>query len=538
MDFWKRFWLLFSVALTSMLIVGHAFGATYYVKNSGDDGGSGLSDKNAWRTISKVNSFKFADGDTVRFRSGDVFNDATLKSPGVNNFTIEEYGDGEKPLLDGDRIQPISIKDNIRNLTIRNIDISGQDWTSGEHASNILIEAVNGVTISGVIGNGHRGGNRSSGRTAIRIRYCYGDVELSNLYLYNWGPTDLPQMTKDIQGVAIRQGNLNSIKIHHSTIFNVNADAIQVANFKGVKCEIFANKFYNFGENAIDVKAADNFDIYNNEFFREPGYGLGGSGSQGESIVTHGEGKEIMERPASNITIRDNYFHDTQYTGIRSSSSAGYGTNNLSVIRNVFENCKRGVWIGLNTVNAQISDNIFMSDIDFDDCSASTCNSIFLDRHSKSNITISNNTVYNNQQNTKYAIYMVAGSQTVIKHNIVWHNSNAKSAFPFYWKGEGKAPLVEENCWFNPNNSNRVKLASQTFSAAQLDSWVQSGHPGELFENPLFNDPKAGDFSLKSTSPCRNEEQSFGSSVDYQKMPFFGKTSNLSSPKNVRLSGS
>ena len=534
----KKCLLCFSAILMSMLFISQSFSATYYIKNSGDDSASGLSDKSAWKTISKVNGFKFSDGDIVRFKRGDVFYDATMTSPGVNNFTIEDYGDGEKPLFDGDKIQPIYIKDNIRNLTIRNIDISGQDWKSGEHASNILIESVNGVVISGVRGNGHRGGNNSGGRTAIRIRYCYGDVELSNLYLYNWGPTNLPQLGKDIQGIAIRQGNLNNIKIHHSTVFNVNADCIQVANFKGEKCEIYANKFYNFGENAIDVKAADNFDIYDNEFFREPGYGLGGSGSQGESIVTHGEGKDIMERAANNITIRDNYFHDTQYTAFRSSSSEGYGTNNLSIYSNVFVNCKRSVWIGQNTVNAQIFNNIFVNNIDYNDCSSSTCNAIFLDRHSKNDIQISNNTIYNNLQNTKYAIYMVAGSKTVIKYNIIWHNSSSTGAFPFYWKGEGTAPIVEANCWFNPGNSNRVKFDSKTFSASQSDSWVKSGHPGELFGDPLFSDPRAGDFSLKNTSPCSLEGKSFGSNLDYQKILFFRKTSNLSPPKNVRFSGS
>jgi hypothetical protein len=149
-----------------------------------------------------------------------------------------------------------------------------------------------------------------------------------------------------------------------------------------------------------------------------------------------------------------------------------------------------------------------------------------------------NNTVYNNQQTTKHAIYMVAGAKTAIKHNIIWHNNSSPSAFPFYWKGEGAAPIVEANCWFNPANSNRLNLGSQTFSASQLDSWVQSGHPGELFGDPLFRDPKAGDYSLRDSSPCRFNGKSFGSDLEYPKMPFFTKKSSLAPPQNFRLSGS
>jgi hypothetical protein len=46
--------------------------ATYYVKSTGSDSNSGLSDALAWKTISKVNSQTFSPGDTILFNCGDT----------------------------------------------------------------------------------------------------------------------------------------------------------------------------------------------------------------------------------------------------------------------------------------------------------------------------------------------------------------------------------------------------------------------------------------------------------------------------------
>jgi hypothetical protein len=51
--------------------------ATYYVKNGGSDSADGLSDANAWATVTKVNTFSdttgFAAGDSILFKRGDIF---------------------------------------------------------------------------------------------------------------------------------------------------------------------------------------------------------------------------------------------------------------------------------------------------------------------------------------------------------------------------------------------------------------------------------------------------------------------------------
>jgi hypothetical protein len=61
------FGLLFLISIT-------AYSQTnYYVKNGGNDAADGLSDVNAWETLSKVNGMDFTAGDTIFFNRGDTW---------------------------------------------------------------------------------------------------------------------------------------------------------------------------------------------------------------------------------------------------------------------------------------------------------------------------------------------------------------------------------------------------------------------------------------------------------------------------------
>lgn len=58
----------FLLLITLLLFSTIASSATYYVKNGGSDSNTGLSDAQAWATVSKVNSFTFATSDDVYFK--------------------------------------------------------------------------------------------------------------------------------------------------------------------------------------------------------------------------------------------------------------------------------------------------------------------------------------------------------------------------------------------------------------------------------------------------------------------------------------
>lgn len=80
----------------------------YYIKSTGNDSNTGLSDAQAWKTITKVNTVwaagTFAPGDNIYFRRGDTFYGTltvTESGTSANNITIGAYGTGNNPVLSG-----------------------------------------------------------------------------------------------------------------------------------------------------------------------------------------------------------------------------------------------------------------------------------------------------------------------------------------------------------------------------------------------------------------------------------------------------
>ena len=169
MKFLKLILFVFSTCLLSLFLITSVGATIYYVDASmPDDSGDGLSEKTAWKSIGKVNSVNFANNDTINFKRGEVWTDATLTlngtSVGRSGITIQDYGTGNKPLFDGNSIQPICIDHALVNLTIKNIDISG--WNYGTVYANrdrAIFRSINGITIDGVDFDGHAGSNTFAG---------------------------------------------------------------------------------------------------------------------------------------------------------------------------------------------------------------------------------------------------------------------------------------------------------------------------------------------------------------------------------------
>ncbi len=77
------------------------FAGNYYVDPAaGNDNNSGLSPLSAWKTFAKVNDFNFSNGDTISLKCGERFYNETL-IPNTDSLTINSYGSGGKPVIDG-----------------------------------------------------------------------------------------------------------------------------------------------------------------------------------------------------------------------------------------------------------------------------------------------------------------------------------------------------------------------------------------------------------------------------------------------------
>jgi len=99
--------ILFIILLFSSLI---GFGqTTYYFKDGGNDGNTGLSDAQAWATIAKISGKAFSAGDSILLKRGDTWNvsregtNLNLTESGTlaNPIVISTYGSGAKPIITG-----------------------------------------------------------------------------------------------------------------------------------------------------------------------------------------------------------------------------------------------------------------------------------------------------------------------------------------------------------------------------------------------------------------------------------------------------
>lgn len=93
----------FTWLLVYMLCMTTAYlqaGTTYYVANNGNDKFTGRAENQPFKTINKLNSIQFADGDAILFKSGDVFY-GNLKIT-ASNISIGTYGKSTKAVISGE----------------------------------------------------------------------------------------------------------------------------------------------------------------------------------------------------------------------------------------------------------------------------------------------------------------------------------------------------------------------------------------------------------------------------------------------------
>ena len=84
---------------------GASGAATYYVAaSSGNDANDGLSSAAPWKTISKVNASSFQAGDSILFKSGELWREQLISpssGTALNPITFGTYSTGSKPVISG-----------------------------------------------------------------------------------------------------------------------------------------------------------------------------------------------------------------------------------------------------------------------------------------------------------------------------------------------------------------------------------------------------------------------------------------------------
>mgnify|MGYP001038765045 CR=1 FL=1 len=76
----------------------------YYIANNGDDKKNGETPDQAWKTIAKINSIELKPGDSILFKSNEIFSgELLIKYSGTSEapIVISSYGQGGNPVLSG-----------------------------------------------------------------------------------------------------------------------------------------------------------------------------------------------------------------------------------------------------------------------------------------------------------------------------------------------------------------------------------------------------------------------------------------------------
>jgi hypothetical protein len=292
---------------------------------------------------------------------------------------------------------------------------------------------------------------------------------------------------------------------------------------------------YNFGENAIDIKTGNDLNIYNNDTYRGS-YDLGGTGGGLANISTHGGGY-WPSYGVSNVTIRDNYFHDSRYMAIRLLNTGGTNSD-YDIYNNYFESVGSAIIIQKIT-NVSFYNNLINMDENLDCTNFNLALYIF--NQASPGLRIYNNSFYISNTYTMFGIGFNRHSSTTaeIKNNIIQMITSSSGRYSLYvYSGEGALPDVSNNAYYNANHKNRVYWAGTVYDSSEQASWRSAGHTDGIFSDPKYKDPLNGDFALSNDSPCILPNKKLGAQLPLNASgsgAILASPETLGSPKGLKI---
>lgn len=243
--------LMSVVMIVSILVtitpikVSAATGPTYYIDStSGNDSNAGTSLTTPWKTLEKVNSTTFQSGDTICFKAGGSWI-GTLYPKGsgtsVNPITIDMYGIGSKPLINGngkvfstaDSIDSAVYLKNQDYWTIRNLEVVNDSTVVGDR-SGIHIDASSGnhtgftienCSVHNVASNGNDGEHARISAITVWSRgwnQALSKVVIQNNFVYTTGSTGI-----FVDGEKWA-GPTTGVYVANNSLYDIGGDGILV----------------------------------------------------------------------------------------------------------------------------------------------------------------------------------------------------------------------------------------------------------------------------------------------------------------------
>ena len=467
---------------------------TYYVSTEGNDDNSGLSLREAWKTLEKLNQTTFQAGDVILFEKGGIWQ-GNLHPGGMGEpgkpITLSSYGNGPRPVINIGEEEGVGIQ--LVNQSWW--EIRGMEITSGApHKLNVR----RGGIMATVEGEG----------SAIE------HIVIQNCYIHDiWG-----QVGGDKSGIAIYVGErvlgqdttyncpASDILIENNTIKRL--DKVGIAVNGDDRVVVRGNYLENLGGDGIIIigatKALVEYNIADRTCLRsgDPDLDTGGEDwwphtaaiwlwRNTETVMQFNEVYNTGRQPANG----DGFAYDFDFDCRKCVLQYNYSANNhglLLIMNRAYENVARYnisqndqthlIQIHGNTEDGNvIHNNVFYVDhstVDID----YYCGMEDEKDKTKLGVTFKNNIFYAGGQGRFRTVYTHGSSL----------NRQFNDSLRLESRSEG--PLFQNNCFFGP--------------------WL-NGVPDDankILADPMFLEPGSGGIGLSTLdgykllegSPCIN----------------------------------
>ena len=478
------------------------FSTNYYVKNSGSDSNTGLSDAQAWATISKVNAQSFSPGDIIYFNCGDTWRETLeIPSSGTSDLyiTFSRYGTGANPRILGS------------NLATTWTNTSGNIWRTTTTFTDP--RSINDCDIHFLASNGtHTWGTYVSGTASLTSEYQW---TASGGYIYVYAASDpstryasveIPQRIQAISTNDHQYLKFTGIDVAYTVTwgYDTNNDHGDNTNISGCIVEYADVGFV--GGTITSSSGATGLGlqlVYSDLIIRH--CTIHNCGRRGISLDVYGSGFT-----ASNALIEDNTFyggyHTTAMDVNTGSNSYTGGWDGIIFRRNlVYEpdvqmpNVSNQIF--LQRYNSTTLQNIYIYSNIF---KGPTNHSVHIERANY--VFIYNNDFYQfNSYNRDAQVYMdTSPTNIVIKNNIFYSTITTDGYSSLAAPVSSGVVTADYNCYYRVSNTPRI--INQNGTVYYMNSsfptsygWESHGYKA----NPLFTDASNGDFTLTSSSTIK-----------------------------------
>lgn len=230
---------------------------TYYIDPNGNDSNNGMSEKSAWKTLSKVSASVFFPGDKILLKSGGVWNETLLlKGSGIAGapIIVDKYGGEAKPILHGGG--------KAQNTSTVYID-KGSFWeVNNLEVTNTVPEGLT-YAATGILVKG--GDKLDKYTTHVSIKNCYvHDVNAATAKQTNY---------IKVTGGIIINGKVSDILVQGNHISKCSVEGIRTTGFSEMEYRsrniVFDNNLIEniYGDGIVMAQVNGGSKVTNNTVF-------------------------------------------------------------------------------------------------------------------------------------------------------------------------------------------------------------------------------------------------------------------------------